>query len=292
MAVTADWQVEYNSLLIGTGTDYRVRWPIEGVADHPDVVTGDQDRLRADGRIAGDDFLAGRTITLRVEVTGTSDTDMTANVAALKKAFRAGRGVTEQPLTIQAPGVGDGAVVRVVCRPRKMGSPIDRLWQTRLPVFLIQLDGTDPRIYDDTESTVTADLADAGTGHAWPQVWPMDWGGASTSGIVTATNDGTYSTPWTATITGPVVNPSIENVGTGDTLKFAADGGLTLTASDTLVVSSATRTALLNGTASRYSKLASPVSWWDLDPGDTELRFGGSTTGSPSMTVTWRSAWT
>lgn len=291
MAITGDWQASYNSLNIGGSTAYKLMSPVEGLADHPDVVDADQPRLRADGLTAGDDFLGGRHVVLRIKVTGTSDDNLATAMATAKKAFRAGRGVVESDLSFQVPGLAGGGVRRIVGRPRKLAVQVDVQWKRRAPVLLIAFDATDPRIYDDTESTVTADLADAGTGHAWPQVWPMDWGGASTSGIVTATNDGTYSTPWTATITGPVTNPSIENVGTGDTLKFSADGGLTLTASDTLVVSSATRTALLNGTASRYSKLSSPVSWWDLDPGDTELRFGGTTSGSPSMNVTWRSAW-
>ena len=291
MAVTADWQVSYNDLLLGSGTPYRVVWPIEGLADHPDVVVSDQPKLRSDGLTPGDDFLDGRTIVLRVEVTGSDDAAFAEAVSAFKRAFRAGSGVVEQPLTFQAPGVADGGVRRLVGRPRKLATPVDRQWQLRLPVFAVQFDASDPRIYDDTESSVGTDLAAATTGHAWPQGWPMDWGGASTSGIVTATNAGTYSTPWTATIAGPVTNPTVENVDTGQTLAFTANGGLSLGVGETLVIDSATRTALLGGTASRYDRLTSPVSWWDLPPGVTQLRFGGSTSGTPSMTVTWRSAW-
>ncbi|HEY9474988.1 MAG TPA: hypothetical protein VIS06_14190, partial [Mycobacteriales bacterium] len=290
-AVTADWQVSYNDLLLGSGTPYRVMWPIEGLADHPDVAVSDQPRLRSDGLTAGDDFLDGRSIVLRVEMTGSDDAAFAAAVSAFKRAFRSGSGVTEQPLTFQAPGVADGGVRRLVGRPRKLAAPVDRLWQQRIPVYMVQFDCTDPRIYDDVESTVSTDLADTGTGHAWPQMWPMDWGGASASGIVTATNAGTYSTPWSVTITGPVTNPSVENVDTGDALRFSANGGLTLADTDTLIIDSATRTALLNGTASRYDRLASPASWWDLNPGATRFRFGGTTTGTPTMALTWRSAW-
>lgn len=288
--VSQDWQATYNSLDLGPGTAYRIRPPIEGLADHPDVVTADQGRLRADGLTPGDDFLAGRTVTLQVLITGTTAPSFTDNVASFKQAFRAGRGITESALTFQVPGVAGGSTRRIVGRPRKLSAPVDVPWKRRAATVLVQFDCSDPRIYDDVESTVTADLAAAGTGHAWPQVWPMDWGGVSTSGIVTATNAGTYETPWTATITGPITNPSVENVDTGGVLKLSANGGITLSSTDTIVISSANRTVLLNGTASRYDRLSSP-SWFDLPPGNTRIRFGGSTTGSPSLSLAFRSAW-
>jgi len=289
-----DWQMSYAGLLID-GATYRIIPPLEGLGDLPDLSTSDQARLRAHGLTPGDDFLDSRVVTVHMMVvadTGAFETAMGAVMEAFQPTVLA---ADLGDLTFRFPGIAGGGIRRIVGRVRKRSAPVELTWddalQVRSALVDIQFYCADPHIYDDVESTVSTDLAAATTGHSWPQVWPMDWGGASTSGIVTATNAGTFATPWVATITGPVTNPSVENVDTGQALNFSANGGLSLAVGETLVIDSATRTALLGGTASRYDRLASPVSWWDLPPGATQLRFGGSTSGTPTMAVTWRSAW-
>jgi hypothetical protein len=129
-------------------------------------------------------------------------------------------------------------------------------------------------------------------GLTWNLSWNLNWGGASTGNSFTATNGGTFTTPFTVRFDGPVTNPSIENVTTGEKLKLSADGGLVLGVGEFVELDTDARTVLLGGTASRYSKLSSDSTWFDLPPGNTTLRFLGTTAGSPTMTVKFRSAWT
>lgn len=288
MPVTGDWQAAYGGLDLGAGTPYRIQPPVEGL-DMPPVVVSDQDKLRDHGQYPGDDFLGPRSTVWAFKIAADDRATFTAQQSTLRAAFRPCE--DERPMTFQLPGVAGGGMRRILCRPRRRSDPVALTHAISRTVVTVQLDASDPRIYDDTESSVSTGLASSAVGLTWPLTWPLNFGGASTSGTVTAANAGDFSTPWTAVITGPVTNPSIENVDTGDQLIFTANGGLVLASGDTLVVDSATKTALLNGTASRYDRLASPVSWWDLEPGDNHLRFGGTTSGSPTMTVTWRSAW-
>jgi hypothetical protein len=87
------------------------------------------------------------------------------------------------------------------------------------------------------------------------------------------------------TINGPVVNPRIENVATGQVISFTGEVG----ASSALVISSLERTVLLDG-ASRYSWLTAGSQWFDLAPGPNTFRFAG-TSGSGSATLDFRSTW-
>lgn len=285
-----DWQVSYGGLTIGAGTPYRLVPPLDGLQDYPDVRTGDQPRLRRHGLIAGADFLGGRSVTWQVRVTDRDPAAFAAAWSTLRAAWTPGASV-EAPLSFQVPGVAGGGTRRIVGRPRRLSMSVDQYHRLGTAAAVIQFECSDPRIYDDAEQALSTGLAASVPGLSWPLSWDLSWGGLSTSNTVTVTNAGTFDTPWSARIDGPVTNPSIENVDTGQILAFAADGGLTLGDGEFLIVDADTRTALLNGTASRYNTLASPVSWWDLPPGDTALRFGGSTTGSPTLTVTWRSAW-
>lgn len=288
MAVT-DWQVEYGSLVLGAGTSYELLPPIEGISDHPDVRVSDQTRLRQHGLLPGDDFLAGRTLTLRVEITASTDAELSTAVAALKAALAPG--AAEAPLILRIPGVAGGGTRRIYARPRRLALPVDLEHFFRLATATIGLDACDPRIYDETATTLTTGLAASVAGLAWPLIWNLNWGGASTGDSVIATNIGSFSTPWTARIDGPVTNPSVENVTTGQVLSLSGDGGLVLAAGEWVDLDSSTRTVLLGGTASRYSALTSSSSWWDLPPGSTTLRFAGTTTGSPQLAITFRSAW-
>lgn len=87
-------------------------------------------------------------------------------------------------------------------------------------------------------------------------------------------------------IDGPVVNPQILNVTTGE--RIALD--YSLGAGDYLLVDAATRTIKLNGTASRYAAFNYVQSrWWELQPGLNDLRILAASYSAPAaVTVYWR----
>lgn len=279
-----DYEFSYNGLLLGGDTDYGFV-SVEGLADQPDLRTSDRTRLRRHGQIPGDDFLDSRSIVAQFELFGASDAAFLANMNALKLALAPGS--PEAPFSFQVPGVAGGGTRRVNARPRKLALPVERdRFFYRMPVATVQLNATDPRIYDDLQQSQNVGLAAGVAGHAWDNTWNFSWGGATTSTSIFAVNAGTFPTPFVVRFDGPVTNPSIENVGTGDRLAL----NLALGSGEFLVIDTDARTVFLGGTASRYSSLTS-ANWFDLLPGTTQLRFAGTTAGSPLMTVTWRSAW-
>jgi len=283
MPVTSDFQYQYGAVDFGDGT------AIDVVAHSgfgmPPVRSADMAVARRHGQHPGDDFVDGRFVEITLEVDGTGSSTLDVLVASLTAAFAPG-GV-EAPLTFQLPGFAGGGKRRVNVRPRRFEQP-GTLEQSRgLATVELQLFATDPRVYDDAESSGQVGLPSGGTGLTWPLTWPLNWGAISTSGSVFATNDGNFSAPATIRVDGPVVNPRIENLTAGQTI----EADITVNTGDFLLFDTAARTVMLNGTASRYANLTSMSQWWDLAPGSNEIRFRASTATAAAMTVTWRSAW-
>jgi hypothetical protein len=283
MPVANDWELSFGSLLVADGSAYCIS-KIEGLADTPDLRTSDRTRLRRHGMLPGDDFLAGRSVVVDLEVFGSNDSDFNVQLATLKQALSPGS--AEAPLTFKVPGVAGGGIRRLNARPRKLNLPVEQKFFYRQPIASVEFFATDPRLYDDVQQSQAVGLAAGVAGHTWNQTWNMNWGGASTSSSIFAVNSGTFPTPPTFRIDGPVTNPSIENVATGQKLALT----IVLGVGEFLDIDADARTVLLGGTASRFSNLTQ-ADWFDLVPGTTELRFGGTTAGSPQLTATWRSAW-
>jgi len=278
--VTEDWDIEFNGLALGEGTPFLVAL-VEGLADLPAVRSGDQTLLRTDGLWAGEDFLGGRTITISVEVDQRTTTTAFDELAS---AFVPGQ--AEQPLVMQIPRVAGGAKIRVNARARRRSAPINLEWLYDLPVIVVELDATDPRIYADTPTTISGlGLAAATGGLTWPLTWLLDWG-TFNSGTFTAFNGGNYATPVAFTFAGPLERPRVENLTQSRILEF----DVSLAAGDTLVVDTGARTALIGGTASRSGTMTADSQWFHLGAGTETIRFAANS-GSGTLAAEWRSAW-
>ena len=281
--VTTDWMVEYNGAVVGDDEDVSLV-EIAGLADLPGVRTADRTILRRHGLHAGDDFMGGKSVTLTLEVEAATDAALASRVAELSAAFQVG---DEQAMVFQVPGVAGGGKRILYARPRAISAPIGLDWLYRLPVIQVRLDASDPRLYAFTEDSETDTLPTTGGGMEFDETPPITFGAVSTGGLFTCTNAGTFTTWPVIKLTGPVTDPRVTNVTTGQTLEL----DLTVDAADHVVIDTGARTILLNGTASRYSSLTAGSDWWGLGPGDNELRYEASTTTASNITVTWRSAW-
>lgn len=278
-----DWQMNFNGLTFGAGTVYRISNVI-GLHDLPDVRSSDQPRSRQHGEFAGIDLLGGRDIDVQITVTAKHPDDTTWQ--ALSQALVAGL-PQELPLTMQIPGVALGNELQVQARVRRLSLPVDMDYYVGVGRGAVSFHLTDPRLYSSTETSLSVNqAAPDGSGLTFNATFPLTFGGGSSGGQVVATNDGEFAAPWVATLSGPVTNPRLENVTSGEIISF--DG--TVNSGETLVVSSLNRTVLLNGTASRYSWLEQGSTWFDLAPGNNTIRFAG-TSGTGSMTFVFRSAW-
>lgn len=279
-----DWTFIYNGLTVGgSGNPYNLI-KINGFHDAPDVRTADTERARAHGMFAGTDYLGGRSITAEIEVVAPHPDE--ADWSAFSRAFVPGD-TAESTLKAQIPGVAGGIEVQVGARVRRLALPIDRDYLFGHGSAMVEFFCTDPRIYSVAQTLVSIDQAAiSGSGLTFPATFPLSFGGAVSGGLGVATNAGEFSAPWVGTITGPVDNPRIENVATGQVLSFTGS----LSAGQTLVISSLDRSVLLSGTASRYSWLNFGSSWFDLAPGTNTIRFAG-TAGTGNLQLTFRSVW-
>lgn len=276
--VTTAWQLELNGVLLGPGTNYLLRDVDLWAA--PEVAPAETARAQAHGMFAGRDWLRQRLVTASVAIVAQS-TDAAEIVLrqALTAAWQPPSDGTPVPLVWMED---DAVKYRVVGKPRLASPKVS----PRMPAEC-RFVCTDPRIYANAESSASTGLATVSGGLTFAAAAPFVFGSAGAGSTMACTNAGTFPTPWVATFTGPLVAPGLEHVGLGMSISFPS---ASLAAGETLVVDSAARTVLLNGTASRYSWLSSTSRWFELQAGANSVRLSGSS-GAGSVTLTWRSAW-
>lgn len=282
--ITSEWQLEYNGLLLGEGTDYDLVL-IEGLIDAPPVRTADLVVFGRNGVMTTPAFLDGRTVRLTVDLWCEDAATFSERMEAFLAAFSP---TANEPMVLNIPGLPDGGRVQVTCVPRRRSSPIDLDYLYRIPTVVVEMFAADPLIYSTTLSSgmTTLEVATV-SGLTWPLSWPLSWGGSTQSGTINATNNGNTATPVVIRIDGPVTDPTIENVTTGSELSLS----ITVETGDFLLIDSGQRSVLLNGTASRYSTLDPGSTWFDLEPGLNTIRFAGASSTAGTLSITWRSAW-
>lgn len=281
--IAADWEMEYRDLVVGGDTAFSLR-AIRGLLGVPGVVSSDQRRLRRHGLRAGDDFLGGKSVVVDLELKKDTDADLATALSEFSAAFRPG--VEEAPAVFQIPSIADGGKIRIGARIRRANIPIDLQTLYLRQEISLELFATDPRVYDNDLSTGSTTLPTAGGGLTFDATPDFTFGDTSTGGSIQATNAGSFPTPVTFRVDGPVQNPRIRNETLGRELRLA----LTVASGDYVVFDSESRTVLLNGTASRYSSLTSSE-WFDLEPGVNDITFLGATTAAGTLSASWRSAW-
>lgn len=282
MTVT-DYQIQIGSVVLGPGTNYIVH-NIDGFGI-PAMRANDVMRPRDHGEFYGLDYLPGRTITITLTVRGNSDSDVVANLETLLAAWQpvAPTVDADAPLSFKFPGQ---SARQFLGRPRRASADTSRIVGNKVPVVL-EYKTADPRQYAVGGSFSIIGISAAVGGRSYPRTYPLAFGGGSSASI-TATNSGNFSTRPVALIAGPITNPRIENVTTGEAVKLA----IALTSTDTLTVDFDARTIVLNGTASRYSALTSDSVWWELAPGNSLVRLSAdSYDPAATLSLSWASAW-
>jgi hypothetical protein len=273
-----DYTVTFAGLTIGAGTSFPIL-NLDGIETLPDVRSGDLDRGYQDGQTPGLDLLTGRDITVDLLVMDSGVGDYFANVEKLKAATVPQ--ASEFALVYQLPS-RNPRTLNVRARRRLL--PVTPNYSFRYGQASILLHATDPRIYDASFTTLVTGLPTAATGLTFNAPAPFVFGSAGTGGSVLATNAGNYPAPWVATLAGPLTNPSIIRLDTGQTILWNS----TLNVGETLVIDSLARSVLLNGTTPRYS--ATTGQWFTLPVGNTTVQFS-AVSGTGTMSFAYRSTW-
>lgn len=152
--------------------------------------------------------------------------------------------------------------------------------------LIIGLVAPDPRKYGTVLHIASATQASAAAGLAPPLTPPFTLPAGAPPMATAVTNAGSYETRPTVTITGPITAPAVVNQTTGAAVSFS---GMTLAASDQLVVDLNAKQSYLNGTF-RTADISS--SWWSLPQNTTTtVQVTGTGATGSTMTVAWRDAW-
>lgn len=234
------------------------------------------------------EFFEGAVVSLAGSAWGTTDAEVHDGWRDILAAFPPGRDVVLSWLESGAPQSS-----RMVVR---LAGPVDEesrqapWWDYGLELF-----APDPRIYSTVLSSASYDPVAAGAdvGLLFPLEFPLTFLGAGAAdGVLEVTNGGTFDTPPTFVIDGPVTNPVVQNETTGASIYTT---GLALLDGEQLWLDVAARQARLGGAGGTLrADLIDPTTtvWGALAAGPNRLRLLGSdmVEGQTQLTVTWRDA--
>lgn len=268
--VVADYQYEFNELLMGALSPYRIE-NIEGLLSMPDLNRRDSSRGDRHGSFSGTHNMEGREISFDLWAEGTEGQG--AGVEALLDQL----GEAFFPDNILKPFVyrRPGTVKRVLyCKPTERDFDADYKVAHGTAEGSVQLYAPDPFIYSLAEAQASVTLAIG-----------------ATSGQVIATNSGRVpSTRSRLVIGGPFTNPTIANAqdaGRQVKLDIVAD------ADDTLVIDMHRWTVTLNG-VDQTGSIRNDNEFWHLVKGANTLTYNrqaGNTGATSTLTVYWQQAW-
>lgn len=280
--ITADGQMQYGSLLMGTGTPYRLA-ALRGWDDLPPLDLADVPRPSADGAWAGTLYSGERTIETDINLFVSDASTYAATLAALRAATAPSGG--EQPLVIRLGGQMLQCGVR--CTGRVVGADGYVLGAERVS---LKWTASDPRRYASTSYSATTPPPVAGAGISWPVTWPVTWAAGTSGGTFYVVNAGDWNTPLNITITGPLTTAAVYRQDTGDVLELDT----VLAASDVVVIDTLAGTVTVNGAIANnlLTDRSAPVTSFLMPPGNTGLALRAAVTDpSATMTAIWRSAY-
>lgn len=227
-------------------------------------------------------------------------TDRHAEVTALRAASRLASAWRSQRFR-DKPGVVvpmkyrvGNRTRRVYGRPRTFAAPPSNRMSGGYVPITADFKCVDHLHYDDVASSATIGLPVGGDGVRIPARFPVRLSPAVQQPGQIQVGGDAYTYP-VIRIDGPVSNPWVEGqVEVGQDWRI--DLNMTIVAGDYVEIDTHpwVNTILRNDTANVSDALGRRqwLSKVRLKPGDQNITFGGSAvTGSPSVTVTWRAAW-
>ena len=279
-----NYSFAFNGFVFGGANSVYQVTSVNGLEDLPGIRNQDDNRGYFDGMFSGRDFLGGRTIVINFLTLGGNGNSAQANFNLLQAALLPQQSGTT-PLQFQLSTAGTLQFVNARIRAR--ATTIDPNYTYGYISSQITFFCPDPNYYDNTVQTQSMTYTTP-LGRTYPRIYPLTYGGGSQTQTVNINNAGWATTYPTLTIKGPVINPIIGNLTTGQALNF----NYTMGTSDTFVIDLLNRTILLNGSPARNLLLGSSQ-WFAAPPGTSQYYFTGTGTsyGVTTATVQWNNAY-
>ena len=274
-------RVDLGSVSLGMVDAAGVAWHLTGMEgwDSPDQRAEYSAREADHGAWAAPVYLSQRPITLAGKIE-------TSGVAVLDSAMEqliAACALTDTTLTVYETTPKQATV-------RRSGPLLLRPITDRIAEYSILVTAADPRRYSTTLQSQSTALPSVTGGLTLPITMPITISATTVAGSITLTNSGSMATRPTLTLAGPVDTPTIVAALPGGTVTQIAYGGA-LQAGDVLVIDSAARTVVLNGTASRRLYFSGT---WPEVPANSSVTYSWSAPvyePTALLTGTCRSAW-
>lgn len=279
--VTVSYSFSFAGITFGgSGSPYQIL-SVEGLEGLPGIRNQDDNRGYQDGMFSGRDFLGGRTISITFQTFASGATSAQTNFNIIQaKLLPQTSGTT--PLYFILPPSGEQFVN---ARVRVLRTSVDPNYTYGMITSQVEFFCPDPNYYDSTLQSAALTVS-AAPGRTYNRIYNLVYGFGSYTSLTNIVNAGWATTYPTITITGPITNPTLGNVTTGNYLNLSG----TITNTDTLVVDTQNRLITLNGVSAR--NLLSTGTWFDAPAGTSQYYLTGSTTsGLTTATVTWYNAY-
>jgi hypothetical protein len=287
-----DWQCWVNGLAIGAGTPYG-SITYDGLFGEPASRMANAPKALASGEFKGYSLRGGRDLS----ITGDAISDGTSLVHALMELGSATptEGNVEYPFYIQLPGFPLlssmlQAVDRVI--------PLDIAASLGLANIAVLFHSTDSVLYGAPSYSATVGMDNSVGGATFPWTFPLTFGAGGAWGGINAANAGNVPMWPILIVTGPCIDPAIENGSIPGGPALAFNG--TLNPGDQLIINTMPGvhsvvliTADTTAGAPRRNWVIPGSQWFPINPGDNEIQF---TSGDPghvdgTLTVQWADAY-
>lgn len=266
----------------GAGSPYQIL-SVEGLEGLPGIRNQDDNRGYADGMFSGRDFLGGRSISITFQTFATSGGNSAQTNFNLIQAKLLPQTSGTTPLYFILPPSGEQFVN---ARVRALRTSVDPNYTYGMITSQVEFFCPDPNYYDSTLQTASM-VVSAPPGRIYNRTYNLIYGFGSYATVTNVLNSGWATTYPTITITGPIVNPTVGNLTTGQYLNLSGSFATT----DSLVIDLQNKLITLNGASAR--NLLSTGTWFDAPAGTSQYYLTGSSTisGTTAATVTWYNAY-
>ena len=272
-----------NQTFGGAGSPYQIL-SVDGLESLPGIRNQDDNRGYHDGMFTGRDFLSGRTVSIIFNTFASGANSAQQNYNTIQSTLLPQTSGTT-PLYFKFPNSPTSEQF-INARVRALRTTVDPNYTYGYITSQVDFFCPDPNYYNNNLQTSVMQIT-AALGRTYNKEFNYTYGGGSSTITTTITNIGWATTYPTITITGPITNPIVGDLTSGNTLYFTGS----YTALDVLEIDLYNQLITLNGSPARNLLISG--TWFDAPPGNSLYFFTGTGTlaGTTQATVSWYSAY-